>query len=181
MQLDLCATEARLLQERQMLQSVEQAIEWDRVCCQLGVRGESEAALQEREAKLRNLRIQWQARDTAAQRVRVRLEEEQALRAVLPFQQAALRAVPEERTSRLGDAIRAFFARCRNADLELDAKSAAPALRFTPRRTSAEKPPSSFVLTVAIASDGQVLAADEQGAYRHFNLLQDHPSEWFVR
>lgn len=190
MRLDLCALEAVLDRERCMLRSIEQAIEWDRICCQLGVCGD--AGLQDREELLRNQRKQWAARDTAAQHVRVCLEEEQAWRAMLlirngvcaalAIRQREEHAVADEDIARLiGSAICDFFVRCRHTELEIDEKAAAPAFRFTPRRTGAEEPPTSFVLTATIASDGHVQAADEQGAYRHFNLLQDHPSEWFVR
>jgi len=190
--LDLCATEARLERERHNLANVERCIEWDRVCVQLGVRSESEAELRNREVILRNQRKQWEVRSTAAQHVRVRLEAEQNWRALLYVRdgvraafallQRGGRSLSHEDTARLaGGAIRDFFARCRNTELQMDEKTAAPALHFTPRRTSAEEPPSSFRLTVTVAANGQVQAADEQGLYRHFNLLQDHPSEWFVR
>ena len=180
MRRDLVAQEVRLKCQRSELDSAERMIEWDRVCCQLGVRQETEAQLREREQTLRNLRVQWQARDTATQHVRVRLEEEQAWRLVLPWQLGARRAAPDERDYDVHGAILAFFEHCRKTYLKLDDKVAAPALRFTPYHEKHE-PPSDFVLTVTVASDGRVQAADEEGAYRHFNLLQDHPSERFVR
>lgn len=181
MRRDLCAQEARLKQERSELDSTERIIEWDRVCCQLGVRQETEAQLREREQTLRNLRVQWQARDTATQHVRVRLEEEQAWRLVLPWQLGARRTTGDDRDYEVHGAILAFFEHCRKTYLKPDDKVAAPALRFTPHHFLKHEPPPTFVLTVTVASDGRVQATDEEGAYRHFNLLQDHPSEWFVR
>lgn len=179
--MDLCALETKVECDRQALLEAERAIEWDRVCTLLGMHSNGIAELTRRAALLREHRVRLQARDKAAQLERVRIDEVTAVRALLRLQAAARAVPPEQRTSEVGGLVVAFFARFRNTMLVVDEKTAAPALCFSVRRMSEQEPRSSFGLVLALAPDGHVLAADNQAGFRHFNILQDHPSLWFER